>query len=130
MMEPLELSQVLAFKPTLRVERMDPGVVFLTGERERFVLSGARMAEVAVLPDMRADIQECMRRLDKAGLELIVVDKTRPDIGLHVVQVIVSGLRQIWPRFGPGRLYEIPCALGWLDRPLAESELNPVPLFV
>ncbi|WP_437743726.1 YcaO-like family protein [Sorangium sp. So ce1504] len=125
-MAPLDLSQVLAFKPTLRVERMDPGVVFLTGERERFVLSGARMAEVAVLPDMRADIQECM----KAGLELIVVDKTRPDIGLHVVQVIVPGLRHIWPRFGPGRLYEIPCALGWLDRPLAEGELNPVPLFV
>ncbi|WP_441289282.1 TOMM precursor leader peptide-binding protein [Sorangium sp. KYC3313] len=81
-------------------------------------------------PDLRADIQECMRRLDKAGLELIVVDKTRPDIGLHVVQVIVPGLRHFWPRFGPGRLYEVPCALGWLDRPLAEGELNPVPLFV
>jgi ribosomal protein S12 methylthiotransferase accessory factor len=80
--------------------------------------------------DLRADIEQCMQRLDGAGLELVAVDKTRPDIGLHVVQVIVPGLRHFWPRFGPGRLYEVPCALGWLPRPLTESELNPVPLFV
>ncbi|AUX45217.1 hypothetical protein SOCE26_066980 [Sorangium cellulosum] len=80
--------------------------------------------------DLRADIQECMRRLDGAGLELVAVDKTRPDIGLPVVQVIVPGLRHFWPRFGPGRLYQVPCAQGWLARPLDEGELNPVPLFV
>ncbi|WP_437860059.1 TOMM precursor leader peptide-binding protein [Sorangium sp. So ce363] len=80
--------------------------------------------------DLRADIEQCLGRLDEAGLELVAVDKTRPDIGLHVVQVIVPGLRHFWPRFGPGRLYEVPCALGWLARPLAEGELNPVPLFV
>ncbi|WP_437942892.1 YcaO-like family protein [Sorangium sp. So ce341] len=80
--------------------------------------------------DLRADIQECMRRLDDAGLELIVVDKTRPDIGLPVVQAIVPGLRHFWPRFGPGRLYQVPCALGWLPRPLDEGELNPVSLLV
>lgn len=80
--------------------------------------------------DLRADIEQCMWRLDEAGLELVVVDKTRPDIGLPVVQAIVPGLRHFWPRFGPGRLYQVPCALGWLPRPLAEDELNPVPLFV
>lgn len=80
--------------------------------------------------DLRADIEQCLRRLDRAGLELVAVDKTRPDIGLHVVQVIVPGLRHIWPRFAPGRLYQVPCASGWLPRPLTESELNPVPLFV
>ncbi|WP_437998962.1 TOMM precursor leader peptide-binding protein [Sorangium sp. So ce185] len=80
--------------------------------------------------DLRADIEGCLRRLDEAGLELVAVDKTRPDIGLPVVQVIVPGLRHFWPRFGPGRLYQVPCALGWLPRPLEEGELNPVPLFV
>ncbi|WP_437935711.1 YcaO-like family protein [Sorangium sp. So ce341] len=80
--------------------------------------------------DLRGDIHECMRRLDEAGLELVVVDKTRPDIGLPVVQVIVPGLRHFWPRFGPGRLYQVPCALGWLPGPLEEGELSPVPLFV
>ena len=80
--------------------------------------------------DLRADIEQCMTRLAAAGLELVVVDKTRPDIGLNVVQAIVPGLRHFWPRFGPGRLYEVPCALGWLPGPLAERELNPIPLFV
>ncbi|HEX7839222.1 MAG TPA: TOMM precursor leader peptide-binding protein, partial [Kofleriaceae bacterium] len=80
--------------------------------------------------DLRADIEHCQRRLDATGLELVVVDKTRPDIGLPVAQVIVPGLRHFWPRFGPGRLYQVPCSLGWLPRPLAETELNPVPLFV
>ncbi|MGK3989565.1 TOMM precursor leader peptide-binding protein [Sorangium sp. So ce136] len=80
--------------------------------------------------ELRADIEQCLGRLDGAGLELVAVDKTRPDIGLPVVQVIVPGLRHFWPRFGPGRLYQVPCALGWLPHPLEESELNPVPLFV
>ena len=25
------------------------------------------------------------------------------------------------------RLYDVPVELGWLERPLAESELNPIP---
>ncbi|MEO7735287.1 MAG: TOMM precursor leader peptide-binding protein, partial [Kofleriaceae bacterium] len=80
--------------------------------------------------DLRADIEQCTRRLAELGLDVVVVDKTRPDIGLSVAQVIVPGLRHFWPRFAPGRLYEVPCALSWLAHPLAERELNPVPLFV
>jgi ribosomal protein S12 methylthiotransferase accessory factor len=60
----------------------------------------------------------------------VVVNKTRPDIGLNVVQAIVPGLRHFWPRFGPGRLYSVPCALGWRQTPAAEHDLNPVPLFL
>jgi ribosomal protein S12 methylthiotransferase accessory factor len=80
--------------------------------------------------DLRADIEQCLRSLNEGGLELIVVNKTRPDIDLSVAQVIVPGLRHFWPRFGPGRLYDVPYALGWLPGPLAESDLNSVPLFV
>lgn len=80
--------------------------------------------------DLRADIEICMQRLHKAGLEIITVNKTRPDIELSVVQVVVPGLRHFWPRFAPGRLYSVPCDLGWLEQPLAENALNPVPLFV
>jgi ribosomal protein S12 methylthiotransferase accessory factor len=40
----------------------------------------------------------------QAGLEEPwCLDQTRPDIGLNVVKVIVPGLRQFWPRWGPGR---------------------------
>jgi ribosomal protein S12 methylthiotransferase accessory factor len=47
-----------------------------------------------------------------------------------VVKAVVPGLRHFWPRFAPGRLYEAPVRLGWLERPRAEAELNPVPLYL
>jgi ribosomal protein S12 methylthiotransferase accessory factor len=80
--------------------------------------------------DLRAAVDFCIQRLHQAGLELVVVNKTRPDIGLNVVQAIVPGLRHFWPRLGPGRLYSVPCALGWRAAPAAERDLNPVPLFL
>ncbi|XYH95552.1 TOMM precursor leader peptide-binding protein [Sorangium sp. So ce1128] len=110
------------------LERM-PDRAYLFPDPDLPRVAAERLPRIAGA-DLRADIEECMRRLDEAGLELVVVDKTRPDIGLPVVQAIVPGLRHFWPRFGPGRLYQVPCALGWLARPLDEGELNPVPLFV
>ncbi|NHZ89911.1 TOMM precursor leader peptide-binding protein [Massilia sp. CCM 8733] len=80
--------------------------------------------------DLRADIDACVALLAARGMDLLVVDKTRPDIGLPVVQVIVPGLRHFWPRFGPGRLYSVPLALGWLERASAEADLNPCSLFL
>jgi len=47
-----------------------------------------------------------------------------------VVKVIVPGLRHFWPRFAPGRLYDIPVQLGWLSEPLSEAQLNPVAMFL
>ena len=45
-------------------------------------------------------------------MEMLVLDQTRPDIGLPVVKVIVPGMRQFWARFAPGRLFDVPVALG------------------
>jgi ribosomal protein S12 methylthiotransferase accessory factor len=75
-------------------------------------------------------IQYCVDAVARAGMETIVLDHTRPDIGLATVKVVVPGLRHFWPRLGPGRLYDVPHQLGWLERPLSESELNPVPLLM
>jgi len=61
-------------------------------------------------------------------MEFLVLDQTRPDIGMPVVRVIVPGLRHFWPRFAPGRLYDVPVRMGHRDRPLAESDLNPAPV--
>ena len=80
--------------------------------------------------DLRADIDHCVAVAAAHGMEVLVVDKTRPDIGLPVVQVIVPGLRHFWPRFGGGRLYTVPLALGWLASATDESALNPAPLFL
>ena len=75
--------------------------------------------------DLCEDIQTCKSLAAAKGLEVLVLDQTRPDIGLPVVRVVVPGLRHFWARFGPGRLYDVPVREGWLARPLAENELNP-----
>jgi oxazoline/thiazoline synthase len=69
-----------------------------------------------------------VEELKKQGLEGFFIDITLPEQHAKAVRVIIPGLRQIWPRFAPGRLYDVPHRLGWLDRPLTEIELNPVPL--
>jgi len=80
--------------------------------------------------DVTQDVFDCQRLVERQGLEMLVLDQTRPEIGLPVVKVIVPGLRHFWARFAPGRLYETPVRLGWRDRPLAERDLNPVPMFL
>jgi ribosomal protein S12 methylthiotransferase accessory factor len=79
--------------------------------------------------DLRDDVQACVERVGRAGLETLVLDQTRPDIGLTAVKVIVPGLRHFWPRFGPGRLYDVPVRMGWLPKAHEESALNPLPFF-
>jgi bacteriocin biosynthesis cyclodehydratase domain-containing protein len=66
----------------------------------------------------------------RAGLDILVLDQTRPDIEMPVVKVLVPGLRHFWPRFAAGRLYDVPVRLGRLAEPTAYQDLNPTPLFV
>jgi oxazoline/thiazoline synthase len=79
--------------------------------------------------DFRTDVQTCAAIAGAAGLETLVQDQTRPDIGLAVCRVVVPGLRHFWRRLGPRRLYDVPVRLGWLDTPTAEDQLNPFSLF-
>jgi ribosomal protein S12 methylthiotransferase accessory factor len=80
--------------------------------------------------DLTEDVRACQSLVELAGMEMLVLDQTRPEVGLPVAKVIVPGLRHFWARFAPGRLYDVPVRLGWLPRPLAEEELNPVPMFL
>ncbi len=68
--------------------------------------------------------------MEAAGLEVLVANLTRPRTGLAVARVIVPGLRHLWPRFAPGRLYEAPETANWVTRTAREARLNPVPLLV
>ena len=79
--------------------------------------------------DLYSDVMAGVQLLQAKGMETLVLDQTRPDLGLHVVKVMVPGLRHCWPRFGPGRLYEVPVPMGWLSAPLTEEQLNPQPAF-
>ena len=78
--------------------------------------------------DLRDDIRAMVAVAERAGLEVLVLDLTRPDIGLPVVKVAVPGMRHFWSRFAPGRLYDVPVALGWLTAPLTEDRLNRTPM--
>jgi ribosomal protein S12 methylthiotransferase accessory factor len=80
--------------------------------------------------DVAEDVRAGQALVERLGLEMLVLDQTRPEIGLPVVKVIVPGLRHFWARFAPGRLYDAPVRLGWLDRPLSEEDLNPIPMFL
>jgi len=57
-------------------------------------------------------------------MEMIVHSQTRPDLELEVAKVLVPGMRHFWHRLGPGRLYDVPARLGWVDAPIAEGALN------
>ncbi len=78
--------------------------------------------------DTRDDVENCRARVEAAGMEFLVLDQTRPDIGMPVARVIVPGMRHFWARFAPGRLYEVPVRMGWREDPLAEADLNPAPV--
>jgi len=81
------------------------------------------------LDDLEQEVLRCVDIAADHGLETLVLDQTRPDIGLPVVKVVVPGLRHFWARFGPGRLYDVPVELGWLPAPLDERDFNPMPVF-
>jgi len=68
----------------------------------------------------------CVEAARRRGIEVLVLDQTRPDVGLPVVRVIMPGMRHFWARLAPGRLYDVPVALGWLPAALSEEQLNPV----
>ena len=80
--------------------------------------------------DLYDDVKLCQKIVEDQGMELLVLDQTRPDIGLRVAKVIVPGLRHMWKRLGDGRLYDVPVKMGWLDKPLTEEELNPFPMWM
>lgn len=80
--------------------------------------------------DVLDDIQICQQKIEEAGMEVFVLDQSRPDLGLKVAKVIVPGLLHFWPRFAQGRLYDVPVKMGWLNEPTKEEDLNPISVFI
>ena len=65
---------------------------------------------VAELTDTREDVKTCRSLVEARGMEFLVLDQTRPDIGMPVARVIV------------------PVEMGHRSRPLSETGLNPAPV--
>jgi bacteriocin biosynthesis cyclodehydratase domain-containing protein len=89
------------------------------------IARGARSAKFADL-DRREQVLACVKLAKRLGLDFLVLDQTRPDVQVPVVRVIVPGLRHVYRRFAPGRLYDVPVKLGLRKRPLREADLNPL----
>lgn len=117
----------------------DPGAVAwwqtATRENQPYVLpSEEPVRHLQDYPDLVSDnlkdeVETAIRLIESRGLEVLLLDQTRPDTGFPVVKAVVPGMRHFWARLAPGRLYDVPVELGWLDRRLAEDEVNPVPVF-
>jgi ribosomal protein S12 methylthiotransferase accessory factor len=86
--------------------------------------------DYVVREDVRDDVTWLVRALAARGMETLVLDQTRPDVGVPVVKVVVPGMRAFWARFAPGRLFDVPVQTGALARPTSYDELNPLPLFL
>ncbi len=78
--------------------------------------------------DTRDDVERCRALVEAKGMEFLVLDQTRPDVGMPVVRVIVPGMRHFWERFAPGRLYDVPIRMGYRTRPVEEADLNTAPV--
>jgi ribosomal protein S12 methylthiotransferase accessory factor len=141
-----EMIQMLS-SPLLNPDGKDPGDPGADPETAHWLATATATNQPYLLPaeapprtaasyprawsdDMAEDVRACQAVVERAGLEMLVLDQTRPEVGLPVAKVIVPGLRHFWARFAPGRLYDVPCRLGWLPAPLAEEDLNPIPMFL
>ena len=80
--------------------------------------------------DARDEVDTCRAVVENEGMEFLVLDQTRPDIAMPVAKTIVPGMRHFWARYAPGRLFDVPVRLGWQRGPLAETELNPIHVFI
>jgi ribosomal protein S12 methylthiotransferase accessory factor len=80
--------------------------------------------------DLLEAIGLCQTRIEDRGMEVLVLDQTRPDLMFPSVKVVVPGLRSFRPRFAPGRLYDGPVAAGWISTAVTESGLNQLPFFL
>jgi ribosomal protein S12 methylthiotransferase accessory factor len=74
-----------------------------------------------------ATLSKLLERAQSLGLDVMRVDLTRPELGIPVVRVVAPGLRPAARRLAPGRLYDIPVSLGWIQRALSEDQMNPMP---
>lgn len=82
-----------------------------------------------VSDDLSEDVRTCVHHAEAAGLEVLVLDQSRPDLELSVAKVIAPGMRHFWRRLAPGRINDVPARLGWVDVALDEEQMNPHSVF-
>jgi bacteriocin biosynthesis cyclodehydratase domain-containing protein len=75
----------------------------------------------------RPPLRDLLERANRLELDVLRVELTRPELDVAVVRILAPGLRPRQYRLAPGRLYDIPVKLGWLEHPLSLDQMNPMP---
>lgn len=75
------------------------------------------------------DIRTLTDILKQKGMETLVMDLSRNEAPLRIVRVLVTGMRQILPHFGAGRLFDVPVLTGQLTDARSEEKMNPMPFW-
>ena len=70
-------------------------------------------------------IDDVVSRIERAGMNVLWADASRPDVALSIVRTYAPGMRHFWNRYAPGRLYDVPPRIGWRDGGYGEADLNP-----
>lgn len=91
---------------------------------------------LAAVPHVgQPSLAEYQARIEARGYEIFYMDLTTPDIaltGLSAVRVIIPGLvpnfPAAFPPTGGERVQNLPVRLGWRSTPLAEADLNYMPM--
>jgi len=104
----------------------------VTPEREPWLLPHGSVTPARSNPTMGVNeaLQTVVGRITERGMKVLWADCTRADVGLPVVRTWAPGLRHFWNRFAPGRLYQIPPALGWCAPGYGEDDLNPLAMIL
>jgi ribosomal protein S12 methylthiotransferase accessory factor len=125
------VGEIAQFDATRKLYRLDgEDTRHLVALARRLTIAQARwLAPHGEVPPPDAGLRtvdDLVARLAAAGLEAFAVPLAQSPAA--VVRAVVPGLRPIWPRFAPGRLFEVPVLTGALEAPLAETVLNPDPI--
>src|SRR5262249_2790405 len=104
-----EMNQMLS-SPLLEPAGKEAGDLATDPETARWPSTGAAATQPYLLPadgaprtaasyprawadDVAEDVRTCQALVQRLGMEVLVLDQTRPEIGLPVVKVVVPGLR-------------------------------------
>ena len=80
--------------------------------------------------DIADDVRTCVARAEELGLEVLVLDYSRPDLPLRTAKVIVPGTCHIFPYRGAARLHDVSVRMGWRSEPLREGQISPLELLI
>lgn len=89
-----------------------------------------RQYDRPLIGDLRQAVNCCVQTVSDRGFDMIALNLSRPEIDFAAARVVIPELRHFWARLREGRLYQAPVNLGWLQHPLQEADLNPVPFFL